>query len=126
MLRIFVQSCPGLTLNRLLYQIKIGKMTTTNFRLIILYCGTNDVHSKTDEKILDYSETIIAFQQKKFVCKIAVSAIIQRLCDDEGPRLQILTRKSKSFANKTILSFCAPIEFSFMVQSSSMLEMACI
>ena len=86
---IFVQSCPGLTLNRLLYQIKMGKMATTNFRLIILHCGTNDVHSKTDEEILDLiSETIIAIRQKNFVCKIAVSAIIQRLCDDEGPRLQ--------------------------------------
>ena len=82
---IFVQSCPGLTLNRLLYQM--GKMATTNFRLIILHCGTNDVHSKTDEEILNLiSETIIAIRQKNFVCKIAVSAIIQRLCDDEGPR----------------------------------------
>ena len=64
------------------------------------------MHSKTDEEILDLiSETIIAIRQKNFVCKIAVSAIIQRLCDDEGPRLQILNKKIQKFGYSNHFEF---------------------
>ena len=84
-------------------------MATTNFRLIILHCGTNDVHSKTVEEILDLiSETIIAIRQKNFVCKIAVSAIIQRQCDDEGQRLQILKKKFQKFCYSNHFEFLRP------------------
>ena len=90
---IFVQSCPGLTLSRLLLQIKMGKMATIDFKLIILHCGTNDVHSKTDgESVGLFSEIIIAIKQRNYACILAMSLvyyiiIIQRPYDKQGPRL---------------------------------------
>ena len=96
----FVQAYPGANIKSIIFKIRIGKVRINDYKIIILHLGTNDLHSRNPDAILNDMRTLFhLIRRKNPEGTIVLSQIIHRPID------LVLTEQDRLKVNKGYQKF---------------------
>jgi lysophospholipase L1-like esterase len=109
-----VQSVPGLNLASALEKMRRGVLSVSNFELVILAVGSNDLEEKDIDYVVTRTREIIRFMQQSHPSiKLAISTII--------PRTGMSCEKKRNDINFFIKKICKDLGIPYLTPLKSVL-----
>ena len=103
-----VISFPGINVDRLTWKIKLNKIILSNYKIIIIHVGTNDIECRSvDEFICYYSLLLKTIKCKNANAIIGISSILPKPCvsDIENTKINSINRNLKKLCGKDKIHF---------------------
>ena len=79
----FVQAYPGANINSITFKIRIGRIKVTEYSIIILHVGTNDLWKRNPSIVINDMKLLIeTIRTRNPTAVIVLSQLINRPCDE--------------------------------------------
>jgi hypothetical protein len=89
-----IQSIPGTYARHLVNMCISGRLDISNFKCVVIFCGTNDLTDSSNAQIMASMSRIIAYiRQQNHDARIAICGVLPRPCDGMNPRYHHLIQQ---------------------------------